>query len=320
MKIACFGGSASIALATAIAVPSAASAAAPSAHRHASKHAEILVAGPVRVHAYKLYLLASPAHPHDPANVLAIFERGTDNDRQTHYYGFSHGVSVRISPDGTGATIKANLQAYGRIDLTFATGPGGPAVASLPPVCNGTTIGQHSGTVTGTTRFDVNTHSSYFGTVHETSLPAFVTTVRSQGPNCKPKQPSPAVGVTQLSTTSTQPGRSLTSLTASRSARGDIAEDVLLIDQQTSPTGPAVLHAIDATALPQPAFTYASDLSSAHVTGRGSFLSGSLDFAQTFRDSPSFVMGTTTGAVEANFDGLGTLQLQTPPVLATITQ
>jgi hypothetical protein len=317
MKIACFGGSASVALAlaTAIALPSAASAA-----PGKTKREQILVAGPVRVHAYKLYLLASPAHRHDPANVLAMFERGTENDRQTHYYGFNHGVSVKISRDGTKATIKANLRAYGRIDLAFATGPGGPAVASLPPVCNGTTIGQHSGTVTGTPGFDVKTHSSYFGTVHKSSLPAFVTTVRSQGPNCQPKQPSRTVGVTQLSTTSTQPGRSLTSFTASRSARGDIAEDVLLIDQQTSPGGPAVLHAIDATALPQSAFTYASDLSSAHVTGQGSFLSGSVDFAQTFRDSPSFVMGSTTGTVDANFDGLGSVQLQTPPVLATISQ
>src|SRR5437763_1440659 len=99
MKIACLGRAASLAaLTAAAALPSAAIAATPSG---ASRHDELLVAGPVRVQAYKMYLLASPAHRHDRANLTVIFERGTGNDRQTHYYAFSHGVSVKISADGS---------------------------------------------------------------------------------------------------------------------------------------------------------------------------------------------------------------------------
>ena len=115
---------------SAIALPATWAASTKSKQR--SHHNAILVAGPLHVRAYKMYLIASPPKPHNKANLLVIFERGNDNDYQTHYYGFSHRVSVEVGADGRSAKIDANLKPFGHVHLTFAPGDGRlPAAGDL---------------------------------------------------------------------------------------------------------------------------------------------------------------------------------------------
>jgi hypothetical protein len=295
----------------------AASATPPAAGAAATKRAQLLVAGPVKVKAYKLYLLATPKHPREAANVTVILERGTDNDRQDHYYSFSHGVSVKFAKDGSAARLDGDFGSFGHIHLRFSAGRGG---APLPPFCHGSTVREHDGALAKRHGFDLATHSSYFGDIVENSLPASVVTYVGKTPSCTGKKPTPTKGVTQLSTTASQPGRSLTSFTASRTGSGDIAEDVLLIDSPTSATGPTILHSIDAAALPSRVFTVTGDLSSAHVVGAGSFLSSQFDFTQLSAPQPNFVTGTVTGTLDARFDGIGVVQLQSNLLDATISR
>jgi len=298
---------------SAIALPATGTASPKSKQR--SHHNAILVAGPLHVRAYKMYLIASPPQPHNKANLLVIFERGNDNDYQTHYYGFSHRVSVKIGADGRSAKIDANLKPFGHVHLTFAPGNGG---SPLPAICGNVTIGQQGGTLSGRSGFDLVTHSPYFHSVRTASIPAYITAVKGKS-NCIPKPSTSTTGVTQLTTTSTQPGRTLTNFTASRSAKGYTTEDVLLIDQ-TSPTGPAILHAIHVAAVPQPEFSFAADLSSANVKAWGTFLTGGFDFAKTVQETAKMVLGNVTGGLDAHFDGIGVVPLQSAPVLATLSK
>jgi hypothetical protein len=285
----------------------------------AVKRAHVLVAGPVTVKAYKLYLFATPKNPRDPAKVTAIFERGTDNNRQDHYYSFSRGVSVKISKDGSSAKIDGKFGVYGHIHLTFTSGGNG---GQLPRICNGSTVGHHSGVLAGGHGhgFDINTYSSYFGDVVENSFPAFITTVVGKTPGCTPKKSKPTKGVTELSTTAMQAGRALTSFTASRTQRGYIVEDVLLIDSAKTSSGPVVLHDIYAAGLPASAFSAATDLSSAHAGAGGSFLTGAFDFTGTVQSGPGFEIGSTSGTLDAHFDGIGVVQPQTNVLVASLSQ
>ncbi len=74
------------------------------------------------------------------------------------------------------------------------------------------------------------------------------------------------------------------------------------------PGDPVSGHVIQVTHLPESALTFASDLSSAQATGEGTFLSGSVQFAQTLAYKPGQVIGTATGDFAAHFDGLGLVQ------------
>jgi hypothetical protein len=102
-------------LVTSVALPARATA--------ASKGGAVIVAGPVTVRAYRMYLIASPASKKSRADLTVLFERRSRGEVQEHYYGFSRGVSVKLAANGSSARLLASLGAYGHIDLRFAPGP-----------------------------------------------------------------------------------------------------------------------------------------------------------------------------------------------------
>jgi hypothetical protein len=284
-----------------LAVVVLAAAAFPSSGAAAPRTGALLVAGPVKVHAYRMYLLATPATKHSSANLFVIFRRQVGADVQEHYYSSTRAVTVRIAANGRSARIRADFGSYGHVNLDFSAGGGG---AVLPAGCHGASIvSQHSGVLAKPHGLQLDTHSSYFGIVRENSLPASITTIRG-GLACKPKQSQPTHGVTLLGAVMAQPGQ-VTSFSASHTAKGFISEDVLVIDTPLAPGRMVILHSIVASGLPASDFTFAADLSSAHARGSGSFLSGGLDFTRTIAVPPNFAIGTVAGNLTAHFDGLG---------------
>jgi hypothetical protein len=284
-------------LVTSVALPASATA--------TSKGGAVLVAGPVTVRAYRMYLIASPATKKSRADLTVLFERRSRGEVQDHYYGFSRGVSVKFAADGNSARLLARLGAYGNIDLPFAPGPR----FSFPTVCQGATVGQHFGSLTKRGGFDLQTHSSYFGEVRESRLPTYIATVRGGGRlQCKPTAATPARGVTILSSATALPDRSIASFTATHSARGHITVGVLVIGATSSSRAPAIIDSIQASALPSSDFSFAPDLSAAGARGPGPFLSESLNFTQTTATGPKSAIGTLAGNLTAHFDGLGAVQ------------
>jgi hypothetical protein len=299
-----------------LAVVVLAAAAFPSSGAAAPRTAALLVAGPVKVHAYRMYLLATPAAKHSSATLIVIFRRENGSDVQEHYYGSTRAVTVRIAADGSSARIRADFGSYGHVNLDFSAGGGG---AALPGGCHGaSTVSRHSGVVAKLGGLKLDTHSSYFGIVRENSLPASIITVRGV-PGCKPKQSQPTHGVTQLGVTVAQPGQGITSFTASHTAKGYISEDVLVIHAPLAPKAPVILDSIVASGLPASDFTFAADLSSAHARGTGSFLSGGLDFMRTLAATPHFAIGTVAGNLTARFDGLGDVRPAAGATSATLS-
>jgi hypothetical protein len=222
-------------LVTSVALPASATA--------TSKGGAVLVAGPVTVRAYRMYLIASPATKKSRADLTVLFERRSRGEVQDHYYGFSRGVSVKFAADGNSARLLARLGAYGNVDLPFAPGPR----FSFPTVCQGATVGQHFGSLTKRGGFDLQTHSSYFGEVRESRLPTYIATVRGGGRlQCKPTAATPARGVTILSSATALPDRSIASFTATHSARGHITVGVLVIGATSSSRAPAIIDSIQA--------------------------------------------------------------------------
>jgi hypothetical protein len=284
-----------------LAVVVLAAAAFPSSGAAAPRTSALLVAGPVKVRAYRMYFIATPRAKHAAANLIVLFRRESGAEVQEHYYGFSRGVSVHIAADGRSASIRGDFGIYGHVNLDFS--PGGQGT-KLPAGCNGATVDQHAGILAKPNGLSLATRSSYFGVVSRSSLPASITIVRG-GLGCKPKQSQPTHGVTQLGVTVAQPGQGITSFTASHTAKGYISEDVLVIHSPLAPKAPVILDSIVASGLPASDFTFLSDLSSAHANGSGPFLNGSLDFTRTIAALPHFAIGTVAGNLTAHFDGLG---------------
>jgi hypothetical protein len=267
----------------------------------ASRGARVLVAGPLKVRAYKMYLMASSAPAPAAASLTVLFVRGTPKDLQEHYYQFTHGVSVKIAANGRSATVRANLGTYGHVRMKFASAGAGHKV---PGVCQGATLNQIPGTLAGRRGVAFASHSSYLRTVRSSNLPAYIATVRGQL-NCKPQL---IHGVT-LNATANTPGQVTTNFSATRSARGVISEQFNVLDYPTTPTVPTIIHSVYATRLRASAFTFASNFSSAHAKAASLFLSGRLAFTQTFPTPGGLVIGTVAGNLAAHFDGIGAVSV-----------
>ncbi len=110
----------------------------------------VLVAGPLKVRSYRMYMLATPAARHASAFVDVFFERGKSNDLQEHFYGFGHGVSVKIARDGSSASVQANLGSWGHVHMNLSRGAD---VLTLPAGCNGSLVVQHKGPLAGANGF-----------------------------------------------------------------------------------------------------------------------------------------------------------------------
>jgi len=132
-----------------------------------------------------------------------------------------------------------------------------------------------------------------------------VITVRG-GLSCTPKPAKPTHGTVQLSATSVigSSGASA-SFDVSKSPQGFYSEDFTVVGTPKARSlAPTIIDGITAAKLPPSVFTFASDLSSAHVNGAGPFLSGSLDFSGAAGGSPNASFGGVTGLLSARFDGL----------------
>lgn len=261
-----------------------------------------LAAGPVQVKAYKMYVLAYPRRPRSAPLLLIEFERGSALDRQSHFYSFSHGVSVKIAADGSSASVHAALGRWGHMRMSFSETGGG----SLPPVgCGDVVVSHHQGQLSASHGFDLVSHSPYFGDIRASTLAASTITVRGQDAVCMATPSKPAQGV--LLSVVKSAGSEITSFSVSHSC-AFTGEDLDVTELPQSTAAPVIEHVIQVTRLPGSAFTFAPDLSSAQANGLGTFLSGSLDFTRMFIYKPNDALGTASGDLAARFDGLGLVQ------------
>jgi hypothetical protein len=273
-----------------LAVPAVASAApAPS-----------VVAGPVKVKAYSMSVVASKGS----LSVLLSRRAGTSN--QTHIYSASQGVAVKVNKALTAGTVTAPLGAMGTVKLKLH-GAGALRKGTVPKGCTGTPGKSRAGTLTGTFKLQAD-GGRYFGTIKKGKLPAQVIKggkLNCQAPGGGTPTPGGSSGSTLLSHSITE-GDQLTSFSAIRQG-GKVSESVTRIDSRAATAPLSVIHTISAPA-PSGAFTTAADLSSATVQGAGRFITGSLSF--TADDAfGSTATGTAAGSLAAQFDPLGAVSL-----------
>ena len=262
----------------------------------------MLNAGPFTVKAYTMYLIATPATRRSPADLIVVFERGSDANLQEHYYSFDKGVKVTIAANGAAASVSAALGVFGHVKMSFSSA----GMLTLAAGCNGAVVRQHAGALSGRRGFNLVTLSSYFGTVRAGRLPAYITVLHPGTSPCKPAL-SPATPGATLLNSSSYTATGFVNFEASRSATGVTGEDVIVDDTSYARSdGVNILHAIHALGVPTADFGFASDLSSAQATGAGSFLTGTLSYTQTV---PAADTGTVTGNLAADFDGLGFVSL-----------
>jgi hypothetical protein len=281
-------------------------AAAPATSEAATTY-RLLQAGPLTVHAYKMYILAAPGYQGGPPELFVSFDRGTNADQQQHYYSFSKGVQVKVSRSGGSASIKADLGSFGSIKLNFS--PGGSHVA-IPAACSGAVVSQQYGTLSGprSTAFDLVSHSTYFNTVTTGSIRAVITTIRGNEADCKHVPPALPTGVTQLSTTSVSTAADLVvSFIATRTVAGAVTEDFTDTDSSYSASaGVVIIHSIAVASLPAGDLTDASDLSTASSNAGGAFMTGGIAYTGTNTlTGGQGTLGTVSGGLSANFDGVG---------------
>ncbi|HEY6397839.1 MAG TPA: hypothetical protein VIX82_10335 [Solirubrobacteraceae bacterium] len=284
----------------------------------AAPHSEgVIYSGSVPVRAYKMQLIATTKTAHSGALLQIVLIRGSSTDGQAHYYGFGHGVHVKLAPGGGSGTIKANLGVYGHIDLTFSGGGAGRTT----PGCPGALVFQHAGNLTGS--FHFATQSGYFRTIDKTNLRGYTASVK-KGITCKPRTTKPTHGteldVISQSISGTPPSTRLISFNVGRDQRGHISESFTVLERPTGQRAPTILHSINRSSLPASAFTGASDVSSAQATASGMFMSGTLTYTSAVRLSPTQSTGSVTGRIVAHFDGRPQVTLPAPPTtFATLT-
>jgi hypothetical protein len=291
----------------AISTTAAVAAAGTPATASATPTYRLLQAGPLTVHAYKMYILAAPGYQGAPGELFVSFDRGTAADQQQHYYSFSKGVQVKVSKNGGSASIKADLGSFGSIRLNFS--PGGSHV-EIPAACSGAVVSQQYGTLSGphSTAFDLISHSTYFNTVTAGSLHAVITTIRGNEADCHHVPAALPTGVTQLITTSVNTTSDLVvSFIATRTAAGTVTENLSDTDSSYNQSaGVVIVHSVTVSSLPAGDLTNTTDLSTASSAAGGSFLTGTLAYAGTNPlTQGQGTLGTASGGLSANFDGVG---------------
>jgi hypothetical protein len=218
-------------------------------------------------------------------------------------------VYVILAPGGASGTIKADLGAYGHIDLTFSAGGG----ARTTPGCPGALLFEHTGTLSGS--FHFVSHSSYFGTIDMRILRGY-TAAGQKAPNCKPPTPSlthgTALDVFSEAISGTQPSARLIDVNVERDLKGHILEALTVLEPASGRNEPTIIHAIDrsnlaASASPtRPTFLRAA-------TASGMFMSGTLNYMSSAMLGPNQTTGSIAGSIVAHFDGLAPITLPARP-------
>jgi hypothetical protein len=276
--------------AAALAVPAAASAA-----------STTVVAGPVKVKAYSMSLVASKG------GLSVTLTRRAGKSSQLHFYSVARGVSVKVPGSLSGGTIKASLGRYGKVKLKLRAS-GKLRRGVIPKGCTGKSGRSRSGTLTGTFKLKAD-DGRYFGTIRQRKLPAQAIrggTLKCEGTGGGKPGQGGTPKTTMLSRSITGGDGGFTSFVASRTGRR-VFETVTRTESPAATAPLTILHSINAPA-PSGAFDVASDLGSASVKGAGRFLTGSLAFRADNKFGQT-AMGTATGNLTAKFDPLGKVSL-----------
>jgi hypothetical protein len=276
-----------VAGAAVLALPAVASAAGP-----------MVISNPIKVKAYKMSVVASDN------SLSTSMVRSAGSSSQTHYYSATRNVKVKVAKSLAAGTVTAPLGAYGTVKLKLK-GTGPLKTIAPPKGCTGARSRSRAGVLTGTFRLKAD-GGSYFGTIRRASLP--VTVIKGGAIKCttSPGTPGTPGGNPSATTLSRMQmnGAQMTSFTATRSA-GKVTQSVLRMEDSAATAPLQVMHMISATG---GAFDTAPDLSSASVTGAGSFITGKLAFASDSSYGAGAV-GTATGDLTARFDSIGPIGL-----------
>lgn len=282
-----------------LAVPAVASAGTPS-----------VVAGPVKVKAYSMSLVASKN------SMSVILTRRAGKSTQSHIYGATRGVKVKLARNLSSGSVKASLGKLGTVNLRLH-GSGALRKSKPPKGCTGKAGRARQGKLSGTFKLKAD-NGRYFGTIRKGALPAIALNsgkLECEGTGGGTGNPGGSSGSTTLSRTMSD-GDETTSLIVTRH-KGKVSEFVTRIDSRAATAPLSVIHSITTTA-PSDAFSVAADLKSASVKGAG-FITGSLSYAA---DSgfAQFSSGTASGSLAAKFDPLGTISLTQGDTPTTLTQ
>jgi hypothetical protein len=263
-------------------VPAAASAAAPT-----------VVAGPLKVKDYDMTLLATHGSP----NMSVVFTRTSGKASQMHSYAFASGAKVKVK--GAKASIKADLGAYGAVDLKVAR-LGRTRKGVVPKGCSGTAGKSRAGTLKGS--FELVADSTYFTTVAARKLKAQV--LKGGKLECGSTE-TPATAPTTLMANLDTPAGTLM-FSASRDAVGAVTQQALRMDDEAATAPATIMHIISAPGAAA-AFSPAADLTSATGTAVAPFFSGAFAFAGEPMGTMS--LGTLSGDLAARFDSIGTQEI-----------
>lgn len=273
--------------------------------------------GPLKVKKYEMsgQFYSSRQDGRD-ATFTIDFERRNHRSIQSHIYSFkefssinSHSgrsVQMKAASDLRSGSLSASLGKYGKLKLHFLNS--GRAKSVKPPrFCTGRTGTSRKGTLTGS--FTLVADHTYFKTVKAHRFGGFFTRVPERKCKVHSVPGGPEAGSLSLNGDDGD-----LQVFFGKGASGGVSEQVL---SSIHPDPGAYFQHTISTGLPRSSFTAAPDLSSAHVSGGGSFLAGKADFTASSHNV-AFASGSLSGSMVAKFDSIGTKHIRGPAFLQRV--
>jgi hypothetical protein len=256
----------------------------------ASAASSTIIAGPLKVKDYSMTISGTSGS----SSVDVSFTRTSGKAMQMHSYSFASGAAVKVK--GAKASIKADLGAYGKIDLKAKLG--GKRNGTVPAGCTGSAGKTRTGTLKGT--FKLAADTTYFNTVATSKLKAMV--LRAGKLECGGGSGGTPKAPTMLMATK-QDGGAMLSFYATKAADGSVNQQAMRMDDDAVTAPASIMHMITAPG-GAAAFAPAADLSSATGSAVAPFFSGAFSFASDFA-SGTMSTGTLAGDFAAKFDSIG---------------
>ncbi len=257
----------------------------------ASAASSTIIAGPLKVKDYSMTISATSGS----GSVGVTFSRSAGKATQMHSYSFASGATVKVK--GSKASIKADLGAYGKIDLKAKLGAKRKGI--VPRGCTGTAGKTRSGTLKG--EFKLAADTTYFNTIAAKKLKGMVLKAGSLdctgGSGGVPKAPTTLMA-------SKQDGGSQLMFYATKAADGSVDQQAMRMDDDAVTAPASIMHMISAPG-GAAAFSPTADLSSATGSAVAPFFAGAFSFASDFV-SGTTSMGTRSADFAAKFDSIGT--------------
>ncbi len=275
----------------------------------------IVSAGPVKVRDYQMTVSAVDGKA-DSLSVM--FHRKDGKASQMHFYSFSTGVSVKVAGNLGSATVKGSLGRFGAVDLKL-TGAGALKRFGVPSGCTGKGSKGRAGTLAGS--FKLVADSTYFKTISKKSLKGQVLNAGSitcDGTGGGGTGGSGSAGSLTLSAFVDGGAAGMISASATKSARGEVTQQVMRMDAAAATAPTSIMHWISAPA-PASTFTAAADLGSATLVGASRFITGRATFASE-GGSETTASGTLTGDLVARFDSIGPITIAAGETVATLSK